>query len=112
MSPMKSSSGLDENIAGMLCYLFTFIGGIVFLAVEKRSRFVLFHALQSVTVFGIIMIGHVLSAFLPLFGPLVASLLSLLGVVVWIIMVVTSLQGKWLKLPWVGDFAEKQMRHL
>lgn len=69
MSPMKSSSGLDENIAGMLCYLFTFVGGIVFLAVEKRSRFVLFHALQSVTVFGIIMVGHVLSAFLPLFGP-------------------------------------------
>ena len=50
MSPMKSSSGLDENIAGMLCYLFTFIGGIIFLAVEKRSRFVLFHALQSVMV--------------------------------------------------------------
>lgn len=112
MSPIKSSSGLDENIAGMLCYLFTIVGGIVFLAVEKRSRFVMFHAVQSVTVFGLIMVGHVLCTFLPLFGPLVSSLLSLLGVVVWILMVVTSLQGKWLKLPWIGDFAEKQMRHL
>lgn len=92
MSPMKSSSGLDENIAGMLCYLFTFVGGIIFLAVEKRSRFVLFHALQSVTVFGLIMVGHVLSAFLPLFGPLVASLLSLLGVIVWLLTVIASLQ--------------------
>ena len=112
MSPIKSSSGLDENIAGMLCYLFTIVGGIVFLAVEKRSRFVIFHAVQSVTVFGLIMVGHVLCTFLPLFGPLVASLLSLLGVVVWLLMVVSSLQGKWLKLPWIGDFAEKQMRHL
>lgn len=112
MSPIKSSSGLDENIAGMLCYLFTIVGGIVFLAVEKRSRFVMFHAVQSVTVFGLIMVGHVLCTFLPLFGPLVASLLSLLGVVVWLLMVVSSLQGKWLKLPWIGDFAEKQMRHL
>ncbi|MDR6724583.1 putative membrane protein [Paenibacillus amylolyticus] len=112
MSPIKSSSGLDENIAGMLCYLFTIVGGIVFLAVEKRSRFVMFHALQSVTVFGLIMVGHVLCTLLPLFGPLVSSLLSLLGVVVWLLMVVTSLQGKWLKLPWIGDFAEKQMRHL
>lgn len=112
MSPIKSSSGLDENIAGMLCYLFTIVGGIVFLAVEKRSRFVMFHAVQSVTVFGLIMVGHVLCTFLPLFGPLVASLLSLLGVVVWLMMVVSSLQGKWLKLPWIGDFAEKQMRHL
>lgn len=112
MSPMKSSSGLDENIAGMLCYLFTFVGGIIFLAVEKRSRFVLFHALQSVIVFGLIMVGHVLSTFLPLFGPLVASMLSLLGIIVWLVMVLTSLQGKWFKLPWVGDVAEKQMRHL
>lgn len=111
MPSRKSSSGLDENIAAMLCYLFTFVGGIIFLAVEKRSRFVLFHALQSVTVFGIIMVGHVLSAFLPLFGALLAALLSMLGLVVWLIMVITSLQGKWLKLPWVGDFAEKQMRH-
>jgi uncharacterized membrane protein len=109
---MKSSSGLDENIAGMLCYLFTFVGGIIFLAVEKRSKFVLFHALQSVTVFGLIMVGHVLSTFLPLFGPLVASLLSLLGVIVWLLTVIASLQGKWFKLPWIGDFAEKQMRHL
>lgn len=30
MSPMKSSSGLDENIAGMLCYLFTFVGELSF----------------------------------------------------------------------------------
>ena len=58
------------------------------------------------------MVGHVLSTFLPLFGPLVASLLSLLGVIVWLLTVIASLQGKWFKLPWIGDFAEKQMRHL
>lgn len=42
MSPFKSSTGLYENVAAFFCYLFAFVGGVVFLAVEKRSRFVLF----------------------------------------------------------------------
>jgi uncharacterized membrane protein len=99
-------------MAATLCYLFAFVGGIVFLAVEKRSRFVLFHALQSVLTFGAIMIAHILSGLIPLIGPVIAALLSILTLVVWVVMLFTSLQGKWLKLPWIGDIAEKQLRHL
>lgn len=112
MSPFKSSTGMPENMAATLCYLFAFVGGIVFLAVEKRSRFVLFHALQSVLTFGAIMIAHILSGLIPLIGPVIAALLSILTLVVWVVMLFTSLQGKWLKLPWIGDIAEKQLRHL
>ncbi|MCM3129374.1 MULTISPECIES: hypothetical protein [unclassified Paenibacillus] len=112
MSPFKSSTGLDENIAGALCYFFGFIGAILLLALEKRSRFVMFHALQSLFAFGAIVVGHVLSGLIPLLGPLLASLLSLLGVAIWVIMLAATLQGKWLKLPVVGDLAEKQMRKL
>lgn len=112
MSPFKSSTGLDENIAGAICYLFTFIGAIVMLALEKRSRFVMFHALQSLLAFGFIVIGHILSGIIPLLGPLIAALLSLLGFVIWIVMLIAALQGKWLKLPLVGDLADKQMRKL
>ncbi|MCM3784769.1 hypothetical protein M3231_17525 [Neobacillus mesonae] len=112
MSPFKSSTGLDENIAGALCYFFAFIGAILLLALEKRSRFVTFHALQSLFAFGSIVVGHVLSGFIPLLGPLIAALLSLLGVAIWVIMLAATLQGKWLKLPVVGDLAEKQMRKL
>lgn len=109
MSPFKSSSGLYENIAGFLCYLFAFVGGIFFLAIEQRSRFVLFHALQSVMLFTGLMVFHTLASFLPLIGIVVNTLLTLLGVGLWIILMLSSLQGKWLKLPWIGDIAEKQM---
>ncbi|GAB6992112.1 DUF4870 domain-containing protein [Paenibacillus pini] len=91
MSPFKSSTGLPENIAATLCYLFAFIGGIVFLAVEKHSRYVLFHALQSILVFGFIMIAHVLCGYIPLIGSFIASLLSLISFVLWLYMIFTSL---------------------
>lgn len=111
MSPFRSSSGLPENLAAFLCHLFPFAGGIVFLAIEKRSRFVLFHALQSVLLFGGIMVFHTLSGFIPLLGVMLAMLLSVVGVLLWVVLLISSLQGKWVKLPWIGEFAEKQIRN-
>lgn len=112
MSPFRSSTGLSEPIAAALCYFFPFIGGIVFLALEKRSRFVLFHALQSLIAFGVLMVGHVASGFIPLLGSFIEALISLGSFAVWLLMIYHSLSGKWYKLPWVGDLAETHLRHL
>ncbi|GIO87579.1 membrane protein [Paenibacillus faecis] len=112
MSPFKSSTGLYENVAGFLCYLFAFVGGIVFLAVERRSRFVLFHALQSVILFGGLMVFHALAGFLPIIGAVVGLLLSIVGLVLWLVLMLATLQGKWLKLPWIGEIAEKQLNRM
>src|SRR5215510_11977599 len=43
----KSSTGLDENIAALLSYVFGWISGLVFFLIEKDSRLVRFHAMQS-----------------------------------------------------------------
>ncbi len=48
----KSSLGLDKNVVGLLCYVVGFVTGIVFLALEKESTFVKFHAVQSIIAFG------------------------------------------------------------
>ncbi|ASA25469.1 DUF4870 domain-containing protein [Paenibacillus donghaensis] len=112
MSPFKSSTGLPDYVAGAICYFFPFVGGIVFLALEKRSRFVLFHALQSLIAFGVLMICHVLSGFIPLLGALLGALVSLCGFAVWLLMLYHSLSGHWYKLPWAGDVAESQLRRL
>lgn len=76
MTPFRSSTGLPDNIAAALCYFFPFIGAIIFLALEKRSRFVLFHSLQSLIAFGALMIAHVLSGFIPLLGDVAGALIS------------------------------------
>ncbi|AKG37226.1 MULTISPECIES: DUF4870 domain-containing protein [Paenibacillus] len=112
MSPFRSSVGLPDYIAAALCYLFPFAGGIVFLALEKRSRFVLFHSLQSLLAYGALMVGHVLAGLLPFIGPLLAALIFLISFGVWLLMTYHALRGSWYKLPWAGDIAERQLRRL
>ena len=52
-----STTKLEPNIAGLLCYLGVWITGIIFLIIEKRDKFVRFHAMQSVIVFGFLAIA-------------------------------------------------------
>jgi uncharacterized membrane protein len=47
MAPENQSTrgtGLQPNIAGLLCYLLGWITGIIFLIIEKEDKFVKFHA--------------------------------------------------------------------
>src|SRR3954466_11630516 len=48
----KSSTGLDENIAALLSYIAGWITGLVFFLIEKDSRLVRFHAMQSLILSG------------------------------------------------------------
>ncbi len=103
----KSSTGLDENVAGFLCYLLGFISGIVFLMVEKKSGFVRFHAMQStITFLGLFVISIVIG-FIPIIGLLVYPI-WILSLVVWLILMVKALQGERYSLPIVGKMAEEK----
>jgi uncharacterized membrane protein len=41
------TAGMEENVAGLLCYLFGWVSGLIFLLIDKRP-FVKFHAAQSI----------------------------------------------------------------
>ena len=43
----ETSIGMQPNLAGLLCYFFGFITGLVFYLIEKKNKFVRFHAMQS-----------------------------------------------------------------
>lgn len=49
---VKSSTGLEPNIAGLLCYILGWISGIIFFLIESENKFVRFHAMQSIVTFG------------------------------------------------------------
>jgi uncharacterized membrane protein len=98
----KSSTGLDENVAGFLCYLFGFITGIVFLVVEKENRFVKFHAMQStITFLGLFVISIVLG-----WIPAIGVLILIVSLILWLLLMIKALQGKRYSLPIVGKMAE------
>jgi uncharacterized membrane protein len=105
----QSSTGLDENVAGFLCYLLGFITGIVFLVVEKKSSFVKFHAKQStITFLGLFVIKIVIS-WIPIINLLVLPIL-IFSLILWLILMIKALRGERYSLPVVGKMAEGQSR--
>ena len=108
VAPFESSTGLSPNIAGLLCYVAGWITGIVFLVLEKRSMFVKFHALQSIMTFGVLTVAYLILFWIPFIGWILSILIWITMVVLWIILMVQAGTGKMWKLPWVGNWAEKQ----
>ena len=103
----KTSTGLDENVAGLLCYVLLWVSGIVFLLLEKENKFVRFHAIQSIIVFAVLnLIGAILK-WIPVIGGFFAWSIGVLGFILWVVLMVKAYQGIRYKIPWAGDFAEK-----
>jgi len=115
----KTSTGLQPNVAALLSYAAGWITGLIFFLTEKENKFVRFHALQSIVVFGASsVLGIVLSALvsfaiaihahflLPLFG-LASTLLWLATLALWILLMIKAYQGEKFKLPIAADIAEK-----
>jgi uncharacterized membrane protein len=100
----RSSTGLDENVAGLLCYLFGFITGIIFLAIEKESRFVKFHAMQSTVAFLGIFVMLIIFGWVPLLG----TLIWIGSLILWLFLMVNALRGRHYELPLVGKMAAEK----
>src|SRR5689334_8060098 len=122
----KSSTGLDENIAALLSYIADWVTGLVFFLIEKDSRLVRFHAMQSILlsggglvvlialwiVVGIIsfvigQISGILGFLVSVVFGLVATVLGIAILVGAIICLIKAYQGQYFKLPVIGNLAEK-----
>ena len=105
----KSSTGLDENIAALISILFAPISSIVFFLIEKDSKFVRFHALQS----GILAVGlfllNIILGFIPIIGWLLLMILPLATLILYVYMLVKAYQGEWFELPVIGQIAMDQL---
>jgi uncharacterized membrane protein len=114
-----SSSGLSESVAGAIAYL-TIIPAIIFLVIEpyNKMRFVRFHSWQSI---GFCVAAFLLQASITIvdmvlhFIPGIVFLFMLIHLavglalfVLWLFVTLQTSKGEWYKLPFIGDFAEKQ----
>ena len=122
----KSSTGLDENIAALLSYIVGWVSGLVFFLIEKDSRLVRFHAMQSIllnavaiiifiVLWVVSLVVWVITTQLPgILGGLINIVVFLfwlvigLGILIAVIMcLIKAFQGAYFKLPVIGNFAEK-----
>jgi len=106
--PSETSVGLSANVAGLLCYVLGWISGIVFLVIEKKSKFVKFHAWQSIMTFGVLTVASLVLGWIPIIGLVFDWIIGILGLVLWIVLMIQAGTGKMWKLPWVGNWAERQ----
>jgi uncharacterized membrane protein len=104
---VKTSTGLDENVAGLLCYVLGWISGLVFFLIEKKNKFVRFHAMQSIIVFGTLTVASIVLGWIPFIGFVISWLISILAFILWIILMIKAFQGEKFNLPWAGNLAEK-----
>ena len=107
-----TSLGISQNMAGALTYLLGWVTGIVFLLIEKENKFVRFHAMQSIVVFVAFTIASFIAGWLPVIGGVLSSLLALGGIIIWLFMMYQAFIGVRYKLPYAGDFAEKQLENV
>jgi uncharacterized membrane protein len=108
-SEAESSTGLSANVAGLLCYVAGWITGIIFIVLEKKSIFVKFHAWQSIMTFGVLTAAYLILRWIPVIGWILSILIYILMAVLWIILIIQAGTGKMWKVPWAGDWAEKQI---
>jgi uncharacterized membrane protein len=116
----KTNLGLEPNIAGLLCYVPCCIGlvfSVVAAIVEKQSRFVRFHAFQSLLLHAVaIVLGlgvNVAQVVLGIAGlGAVGLLLSLVGMVIGvaflgltIFLMIKANGGEEFELPVIGTLA-------
>ena len=112
-----SDSGLQENVAGLLCYDLGWVTGLIFLLIDKRPS-VRFHAAQSIVVFGALQILYIVVSRLfvvPMYsaGQLIGQTASLLmdvldlaGLVLWIVLMIKAYQGQKFRVPVAAELAD------
>ncbi len=111
----ESSMNMNENVASALCYVLTWLTGIIFYFLEKKNKTIRFHTLQSILAFlPLTILGWRFTGPLGISYPTGLSIFYYIGIliyvvtfVLWLILIIKAYQGEKLKLPVIGDIAEK-----
>ena len=108
-APATGTGGLTDNVAGMLAYV-TIIPAIIFLVIEpyNRNRFIRFHAFQCLFLAVALIVINIALGFIPILGWAISGLLSLAALALVIVLMIKAYNGQKMKLPVIGDMAEKQ----
>jgi uncharacterized membrane protein len=118
------TAGIDENVAGLLCYIFWWVSGLIFLLVDKRP-FVRFHAAQDIA-FNLVMyvigfafwiVALVITAIttaifhfpLGIFTFFLGPILCIAFLGTWIFLMYKAYNHEMFKLPIIGDMVEKMV---
>jgi uncharacterized membrane protein len=113
-----SSTGLTPEVAAATAYLAGPFSGALILATERTSEFVRFHAWQAVLALGVLgttaVFSLVLAFALLIVSPTafwvmlwLAAATGVVWIVLWAMCLVHAYRGRWWKIPFAGNYAER-----
>jgi uncharacterized membrane protein len=116
----RAVGGVGPNVAAALSYVLGPVSGILFLLLEKRNRYVRFHAAHCLAVSVLLIVLNVglsllsgVLAIIPVIGaPIVVVLrigLALMTLVVWLLLMWKAYRGERWALPVAGEIARKMV---
>lgn len=117
---VTSSTGLAPRVAAPLAYAGWWVTGFVVWLVERRDRYVRFHAAQAVAAFGLIALfigafgflaiaslSFMPSAFVPFVWA--AGLTWIAGLVLWGVAMWKAANGEAWRIPVAAELADRMM---
>ena len=102
-----STTGLPDNIAKCLAYVFGWISGLAIFFIEKQDHSVRFHGAQAIVLFGSLTILNIFLPIIPALGPLIMMVLPPVSLILWLVLMVMSLVGNAPRLPVIANFADQ-----
>ncbi len=105
-----TTSGIDPNVLAACAYAVGWVTGLALLFFDQQNRFVKFHALQSVIVFGALSLTWMVALSVPVFGWIVAFLvIPPVSAALWLVLIYKAYRGERFKVPAAGDMAEQRI---
>src|SRR5579864_7759052 len=119
----SATEGIEENVAGLLCYVFGWITGLIFLLIDKRP-FVKFHGAQSIALnicfvavwilyvifsFFITMVSAMLHFPIGFISFFLLPVIGLAFLAVWIFCMFKAYSHEKFKLPVIGNIVERMV---
>ena len=103
--PYKTFLGLPENVVAALCYPVGWLSGLFFLLLERKNKFVRFHAMQSILLFMPYALFLFLVAWIPTIGWAIADGIGMPGLLLIVIPMYMAFRGSKFKIPIIGKIA-------
>ena len=111
-----TSTGLNARTEALISYALWWFSGLIFFLIERKNRFVRFHAAQSFIFFGgvsvVLAVLHFISI-IPILGILLSlplgfatTIISVLAVIVWLFMMFQAYRGVNFRLPIISGYAD------
>jgi uncharacterized membrane protein len=111
-----TSTGLNARTEALLSYVLGWFSGLIFFVIERKNRFVRFHAAQSFIFFGLVSVVYIiirLLSIIPFVGFLLSPVLGCATLIllipaalIWVLLMIQAYRGATLRLPIISGYAD------